>query len=64
MTSCLIRQKQPRDIFVTAFDSSPLAPHLELAVADADAELAAGVQALKALTAGKVYIYVCRRVLR
>lgn len=65
---CMMRQrpydvvpdpsKQPRDIFVTAFDSSPLAPHLELAVADADAELAAGVQALKALTAGKVYICV------
>lgn len=45
---------QPRDIFVTAFDSAPLAPEL-LAGLDAK-ELQAGVDALRKLTLGKVYV--------
>lgn len=46
----------PRDIFVTAFDSAPLAPSLEDAVAGCDKEIAAGVKALAMLTSGCVYI--------
>ncbi|MDE7407048.1 MAG: NADH:ubiquinone reductase (Na(+)-transporting) subunit A, partial [Muribaculaceae bacterium] len=49
---------EPRDIFVTAFDSSPLAPSLLYAVKGKDAALAAGVKALASLTQGKVYISV------
>ncbi len=65
---CMMRQRPydvvpvpgvtPRDIFVTAFDSSPLAPHLEYAVADGATELAAGVAAMSRLTSGRVYICV------
>lgn len=65
---CMMRQRpydivpdpahQPRDIFVTAFDSAPLAPHLEYAVADAMADLEAAVAELGKLTAGKVYVCV------
>ena len=65
---CMMRQRPydvvpdpkrtPRDIFVTAFDSSPLAPHLEYAVADGMEDLEAAVAALSALTSGKVYICV------
>lgn len=65
---CMMRQRPydivpdpkrtPRDIFVTAFDSSPLAPHLEYAVADGMDDLAAGVAALAKLTPGKVYVCV------
>ena len=46
----------PRDIFVTAFDSAPLAPSLESQVEGMDDRLAAGVEALKMLTTGHVYI--------
>lgn len=48
----------PRDIFVTAFDSAPLAPVLTLGMAGAAAELAAAVKALGGLTSGKIYIGV------
>ncbi|MDE7388192.1 MAG: Na(+)-translocating NADH-quinone reductase subunit A [Muribaculaceae bacterium] len=65
---CMMRQrpydiipdpaKTPRDIFVTAFDSAPLAPHLEYAVADGADDMAAAVAELRKLTPGKVYICV------
>lgn len=65
---CMMRQrpydvipdpdKTPRDIFVTAFDSAPLAPHLEYAVADGADEMAAAVAELKKLTTGRVYVCV------
>lgn len=48
----------PRDIFVTAFDSAPLAPDLDLSVIDSQSALAAGVKALQLVTTGKVYIGV------
>lgn len=51
-------EKTPRDIFVTAFDSAPLAPHLEYAVTDGMEELSAAVKELKTLTTGKIYICV------
>ncbi|MCM1109939.1 MAG: Na(+)-translocating NADH-quinone reductase subunit A [Clostridium sp.] len=48
----------PRDIFVTGFDSAPLAPSLPTILADRKKEIAAGVAALARLTSGKVYIGV------
>lgn len=50
--------KQPRDIFVTAFDSAPLAPDLSLYVKGKEKEIEAGTKALKMLTPGNVYISV------
>ena len=47
---------RPRDIFVTAFDSSPLAPSLLTVMGDKRQYLAKGVEALASLTDGKVYV--------
>ena len=46
----------PRDIFVTAFDSSPLAPDINRIIEDKQAQITAGIKALSSLTIGKVYI--------
>lgn len=46
----------PRDIFVTAFDTAPLAP--EILNADMMADLEAGLKALSEFTAGKIYLSV------
>lgn len=46
----------PRDIFITAFDTAPLAPSL-LHKEDAEA-LERGLEALKTLTSGKVYLSI------
>lgn len=46
----------PKNIFVTAFDSAPLAPSLEEMVKGKDKEIEAGAAALKKLTAGHLYI--------
>lgn len=48
----------PRDIFVTAIDSAPLAVSPELAVADKTDMIATAVQALKKVCDGKIYISV------
>lgn len=48
----------PRDIFVTAMDTAPLALNLEEMVAGKSAEIAAGVKALALLTKGHIYIGV------
>ena len=53
-------QAQPRDIFVTAFDSAPLAPAFEMIVKGQEKELQAGLAALTKLTAGKVYLGVAK----
>lgn len=49
---------RPRDIFVTAFDSAPLAQSLTALVKGRDAELDAGVKLLRMLTDGNVYVGV------
>lgn len=46
----------PRDIFVTAIDSAPLAPDPAIIAAGHDDALAEGVKLLKLLTPGNVYI--------
>lgn len=49
---------QPRDIFVTAMDSAPLAPDFSFVVKGQEADLQLGISALAKLTAGKVYVGV------
>ena len=63
---CLMRQRPydiipspdvtPVNIFVTGFDSAPLAPSLSSMVKGMDKELEAGAQALAKLTSGKVFV--------
>ncbi|MFA9391670.1 MAG: Na(+)-translocating NADH-quinone reductase subunit A [Prolixibacteraceae bacterium] len=46
----------PRDIFISGFDSSPLAPDYEFTLSKELAVLQAGIDALAKLTDGKVYL--------
>ncbi len=46
----------PRDIFVTCFDSAPLAPSLDQWIAGHEKDAQAGVDFLKKLTNGTIYI--------
>lgn len=46
----------PRDIFITAFDSAPLAPNYDYVLSNVHDELCEGVKLLKSLTRGNVYI--------
>ncbi len=50
--------KTPRDIFVTGFDTAPLAPSYDFILADQEADLQTGFDALAKLTQGKVYLSV------
>ncbi|MDO4511397.1 MAG: Na(+)-translocating NADH-quinone reductase subunit A [Bacteroidales bacterium] len=45
-----------RDIFVTGFDSAPLAPSLMLVMGESSKYVAKGVEVLKSITSGCVYI--------
>ena len=47
---------RPRDIFVTGFDSAPLAPDLGVVLGEDKQYLAKGVEVLKTLTDGDVYL--------
>lgn len=49
---------QPRDIFVTAMDTAPLAPDFEFVAQGQEADLQLAISALAKLTAGKVYVSV------
>ena len=49
---------RPRDVFVTAFDSAPLAPDLNLVLGDKRQFIARGVEVLSGMTDGKVHIGV------
>lgn len=46
----------PRDIFVTGFDSAPLAPSMMIYLDGKERELAMGVKVLSMLTTGKIYV--------
>ncbi|MCX6308037.1 MAG: NADH:ubiquinone reductase (Na(+)-transporting) subunit A, partial [Bacteroidia bacterium] len=48
--------KQPRDIFVTGFDSSPLAPDYDFILKGQGIDFQKGLDALTRLTEGKVYL--------
>ncbi len=47
---------EPRDIFVTAFDSAPLAPDLDFGSETGQERINAGIRALSKLTSGNVYV--------
>ena len=47
---------RPRDIFITAFDSAPLAPSLKLVLGDEQKYLGKAVEVLSTMTDGKVYL--------
>ena len=49
---------RPRDVFVTAFDSAPLAPDLDVVLGNRREYISKGVEVLNGLTDGKVYISV------
>lgn len=46
----------PKAIFISGFDSAPLAPDMNFLLRDEYDNLAAGIEALKKLTAGKVHL--------
>lgn len=46
----------PRDIFISTFDSAPLAPDLNLVVAGREASFQKGLEVLSKLTSGKVHL--------
>ena len=48
----------PRDVFVTAFDSSPLAPDLEVVLGEKRQYIGKGIEVLNGLTDGRVHIGV------
>ena len=52
-------EDRPRDIFVSAFSTAPLAPDSEFCFADKEKEIQAAVNALGKLTDGKVHVSVC-----
>ena len=49
---------RPRDIFVTAFDSAPLAPDLDVVLSEKSQYIGKGIEVLKGLTDGKIYFGV------
>ena len=49
---------EPRDIFVSGFDSAPLAPNFDFVAKDDQDAILAGIAALKKLTKGKVFVGV------
>lgn len=51
-------QETPRDIFVSAFYSSPLAPNFDFILKGQEADFQTGLDALAKLTGGKVYVGV------
>ena len=50
--------KEPRDIFITGFDSAPLAPSYDFILDGQGSELQTGLDALAKLTDGKVYLSI------
>lgn len=50
--------RAPRDIFISCFNSSPLAPDADFLVHGQEKEFQAGIDALKKLTEGKIYLGV------
>jgi len=51
-------ESTPRDIFISGFDSAPLAPDYAFILKENKEAFAAGLKALKKLTTGKVYLSV------
>ncbi|MBO4722856.1 MAG: Na(+)-translocating NADH-quinone reductase subunit A [Muribaculaceae bacterium] len=51
-----ISNDRPRDIFITGFDSAPLAPSLKLVLGEDEKYLVKAVEVLSTMTDGKVYL--------
>lgn len=49
-------EKTPKAIFISGFDSAPLAPDLSLLLEGQEKEFQTGINALKKLTAGKIHL--------
>jgi Na+-transporting NADH:ubiquinone oxidoreductase subunit A len=49
---------EPRDIFVSTFDSAPLAPDMAFVLKDEKQHFKTGIEALRKLTSGKVHLGV------
>ena len=54
-------KKAPRDIFVTGFDSAPLAPDYDFILKNRIADLQSGLMALSKLTTGKLYLSIGKK---
>lgn len=50
--------KEPRDIFVTGFDTAPLAPSYDFILQGKEKDFQTGLNALSSLTKGKVYLSI------
>lgn len=51
-------KKEPRDIFVTGFDTAPLAPSYDFILEGRESDLQAGLDAVAKLTKGRVYLSI------
>lgn len=49
-------EDEPRDIFISAFDSHPLAPDMEFILKDQESNIQAGIDILQKFTSGKIHI--------
>jgi Na+-transporting NADH:ubiquinone oxidoreductase subunit A len=50
----------PRDIFIPGFYSTPLAPDLDFILENQEEDFQTGLDALAAVTSGKVYLGICK----
>ncbi len=55
-------EDEAKAIFVSSFDTAPLAPNYAFALKDQEAAFQAGIDAISKLTAGKVYLSVNEKV--
>ncbi|MGC9470559.1 MAG: Na(+)-translocating NADH-quinone reductase subunit A [Bacteroidales bacterium] len=46
----------PRDIFISAFDTAPLAPDMDFVIKDGKEDFRTGIQVLRKLTSGEVHL--------
>ncbi len=54
--------KTPDAVFISGFDSAPLAPEMDFVLKDAADDLKTGMEVMKKLTSGKVHLGVSARV--
>jgi Na+-transporting NADH:ubiquinone oxidoreductase subunit A len=50
--------KNPKSIYISAFDTAPLAPDYDFLIKGSEAEFQTGINALSMLTAGKVHVNI------
>jgi Na+-transporting NADH:ubiquinone oxidoreductase subunit A len=50
---------EPKSIFVSAFDTAPLAPDYDFIVRESETEFQTGINALTKLTTGKIHLNIC-----